>query len=74
MLFFPKESLYRIAQLGKERLPITRLTAAASGAFWRIMAEIRSICVYCGSGTGNHPVFVETADRLGRLMAKAGIR
>ena len=38
------------------------------------MAEIRSICVYCGSSTGNHPVFVETADRLGRLMAKAGIR
>ncbi len=34
---------------------------------------IRKICVYCGSGSGSDPVFVETAQRLGIDMAKRGI-
>jgi uncharacterized protein (TIGR00730 family) len=33
------------------------------------MAAIRSICVYCGSGFGSDPVFVESAAELGRAMA-----
>jgi uncharacterized protein (TIGR00730 family) len=37
------------------------------------MSEIRTICVYCGSGSGNEPVFVETAVALGRALAEAGI-
>ncbi len=37
------------------------------------MAQIRTICVYCGSGPGTEPVFVETAEGLGREMAEAGI-
>ena len=37
------------------------------------MAGIRTICVYCGSGAGSDPVFVETAAELGRTMAEAGI-
>jgi uncharacterized protein (TIGR00730 family) len=38
------------------------------------MREIRSICVYCGSGSGSDPAFVEAARELGQRMAKAGIR
>lgn len=38
------------------------------------MATIRSICVYCGSGTGHAPVHVTAAKELGTAMAKAGIR
>jgi uncharacterized protein (TIGR00730 family) len=38
------------------------------------MAAIRSICVYCGSGFGSDPLFVETAAKLGRSMAEEGIR
>jgi uncharacterized protein (TIGR00730 family) len=38
------------------------------------MAAIRSICVYCGSGFGSDPLFVETAAKLGRGMAEEGIR
>lgn len=38
------------------------------------MSDIRSICVYCGSGAGSDPAFVETADALGRAMARQGIR
>jgi predicted Rossmann-fold nucleotide-binding protein len=34
---------------------------------------VRSICVYCGSGLGSDPVFVEAAAALGRLMAASGI-
>lgn len=34
------------------------------------MTNIRSICVYCGSGVGVNPVYAETADAFGGLMAK----
>lgn len=38
------------------------------------MAEIRSICVYCGSGTGENPAYFHAATEFGRLLADAGIR
>jgi uncharacterized protein (TIGR00730 family) len=38
------------------------------------MAELRSICVYCGSNPGRSPDYAEAAERLGRDMAEAGIR
>ena len=37
------------------------------------MPAIQTICVYCGSGFGSDPVFVQTAAELGRLMAEQGI-
>ncbi|MDF2813166.1 MAG: Rossman fold protein family, partial [Microvirga sp.] len=37
------------------------------------MSEIKSICVYCGSGFGDDPVFAENAAALGRQMAERGI-
>jgi uncharacterized protein (TIGR00730 family) len=37
------------------------------------MAAIKTICVYCGSGFGSDPLFVETAAELGRAMGKQGI-
>jgi uncharacterized protein (TIGR00730 family) len=37
------------------------------------MSEIKSICVYCGSGFGGDPVFAENAAALGRSMAEQGI-
>ena len=36
--------------------------------------EIRSACVFCGSGSGKNPIFAEGAQRLGRDLAEAGIR
>lgn len=38
------------------------------------MAEIKSVCVYCGSGYGSDPVFRAAAEALGRDMAQQGIR
>jgi uncharacterized protein (TIGR00730 family) len=34
------------------------------------MSRIKSICVYCGSGPGTNPAFMEAARRLGRNMAE----
>ena len=39
-----------------------------------IMALLKSICVYCGSGVGANPAYSEAAETLGRDMAEAGIR
>jgi uncharacterized protein (TIGR00730 family) len=38
------------------------------------MSRIKSICVYCGSGPGTNPAFVDSARRFGRILAKNGIR
>ena len=34
------------------------------------MTEISSICVYCGSGPGNDPAYLEAAARLGKSLAQ----
>jgi uncharacterized protein (TIGR00730 family) len=38
------------------------------------MNEIKSICVYCGSGPGTNPAFVAAAREFGRILAENGIR
>jgi uncharacterized protein (TIGR00730 family) len=38
------------------------------------MSQITSICVYCASGPGTNPAFVEAARRFGRVLAENGIR
>ena len=34
------------------------------------MSTIKKICVYCGSGPGSDPAFVQTARKLGKAMAE----
>jgi len=36
----------------------------------RKMSKIRKICVYCGSGPGTDPAFVEAARAFGKIMAE----
>ena len=38
------------------------------------MSRIKSICVYCGSGPGTNPAFMEAARRFGRILAENRIR
>ena len=38
------------------------------------MSIIKAVCVYCGSGPGTNPKFVESARRLGRILAENHIR
>jgi uncharacterized protein (TIGR00730 family) len=38
------------------------------------MNQIKTVCVYCGSGPGTNPRFVEAAIALGKALAESGIR
>lgn len=38
------------------------------------MADLHSICIYCGSGHGGDPAFTKAAESLGEAIARAGIR
>jgi uncharacterized protein (TIGR00730 family) len=49
---------------------VARLAFAASGCHIAPMTVIRTICVYCGSGPGNNPAFVEAAKRFGKVLAE----
>lgn len=38
------------------------------------MAEIRSVCVYCGSSPGADPIYVDAARRFGAILAREKVR
>ena len=38
------------------------------------MNQIKTVCVYCGSGSGSNPRFVEAATALGKVFAENNIR
>jgi uncharacterized protein (TIGR00730 family) len=38
------------------------------------MIKIKTVCVYCGSGAGTNPRFIEAASALGKTFAENGIR
>ena len=38
------------------------------------MNQIKTVCVYCGSGPGTNPRFVEAAKAFGKILAENGIR
>jgi hypothetical protein len=38
------------------------------------MSKINAVCVYCGSSPGTDPVFVESAQAFGRILAESGVR
>jgi uncharacterized protein (TIGR00730 family) len=54
----------------------TRSAAARpiNGAVEQPAGAVRSICVYCGSGPGEHPAYAAAARGLGRSLAENGIR
>ena len=37
------------------------------------MNKIKTVCVYCGSGPGTNPRFVEAAIAFGKILAENGI-
>jgi len=55
----------------------SRLTVPPPDATWIVgihMSKIKSICVYCGSGPGTNPAFIEAARRFGLILAENRIR
>jgi uncharacterized protein (TIGR00730 family) len=51
-----------------------RLDAFTLQCHMASMTKIKTICVYCGSGPGTNPRFVEAAIGLGKALAENGIR
>ena len=39
-----------------------------------VMTKIKTVCVYCGSGPGTNPRFVEAAIAFGKALAESGVR
>ena len=37
------------------------------------MSTIRTVCVYCGSGPGTDPAFMDAAQRFGKILATEGV-
>lgn len=37
------------------------------------MTDIKTVCVYCGSGPGTNPHFVEAAQAFGKALAESGV-
>jgi len=40
----------------------------------QLMSTLKAVCVYCGSGPGRNPKFVESARAFGRILAENNIR
>jgi uncharacterized protein (TIGR00730 family) len=55
---------------GGDASPAGALTLAASRCHIRAMSEIRSVCVYCGSGPGADPDFLAAAQSFGKILAE----
>src|SRR5215813_2120990 len=50
------------------------LDASSLQCHMRLMNQIKNVCVYCGSGPGTNPRFVEAAEGLGKIFAENNIR
>jgi hypothetical protein len=55
-------------------LPLLSLDEHRAPAHILIMADIRSVCVYCGSAAGADPAFLEAARDFGSVLAREKIR
>jgi uncharacterized protein (TIGR00730 family) len=53
---------------------IPSLTLLPPDATSPIMSTIKTVCVYCGSGPGTNPRFVEAATAFGKILAENGVR
>jgi len=49
------------------------LTLAETGWHYDPMSRIRTVCVYCGSGPGTEPAYMDSAREFGRLLAIDGV-
>ena len=61
-------------QAGRDRAFFPILDALMLQCHIGPMAEIRSICVYCGSGPGTDPDFVEAAREFGKVLGESRVR
>jgi uncharacterized protein (TIGR00730 family) len=55
------------------RRKLERLDAFISQCHIAIMNKIKTVCVYCGSGPGTNPRFIEAATAFGKALAENGV-
>src|SRR4051812_42262624 len=57
------------------QLPVRpgRLDALISQCHIATMNKIKTVCVYCGSGPGTNPRFIEAATAFGKALAESGV-
>jgi uncharacterized protein (TIGR00730 family) len=51
-----------------------RLDAFTLQCHMASMSKIKTVCVYCGSGPGTNPHFIEAAIAFGKAIAESGVR
>lgn len=54
-------------------MAVVVLTLSSRGATSATMSKIKTVCVYCGSGPGSNPRFLEAATALGKELAEHGV-
>ena len=69
-----KSSEQKPVTMQKRQTAPRRKTASRSGPALKQPADVRSICVFCGSGKGNNPAYSAAANTLGKAMAASGVR
>jgi len=62
------------AKRSKRQATDVRLDAFGPWCHMPSMNNIRTVCVYCGSGPGTNPAFIEAATALGKAFAQNDIR
>ena len=65
--FSPKSPIWRTIHLAPQD---TRLEDVAGNRHITAMNTIKNVCVYCGSGPGTNPEFVNAATAFGRTLAE----
>lgn len=54
-------------------MAVVVLTLSSRGATSATMSKIKTVCVYCGSGPGSNPRFLEAATAFGKELAEHGV-
>jgi uncharacterized protein (TIGR00730 family) len=66
----PLADIVRGSAAGSGRRRPRALTLVEPGWQTRPMSTIRTVCVYCGSGPGTDPAFINAARRFGEILAR----
>jgi uncharacterized protein (TIGR00730 family) len=64
VIWGPERAVLTLPQLQRTWIPMNKLEK---------LSKLRKICVYCGSGPGTDPAFVQAATEFGTLLARNGI-
>jgi hypothetical protein len=59
--------------IGNEELAMKKFAPLDSALNWERGSEMKYICVFCGSSTGNRPAYKQAAQAMGEAIARRGL-